>query len=177
MHEHGGHPTTTFKMVCTRKIPRFVGKTRCWREEKSCFTIASLLKDMTIQLHELTGYRTPNIGFFVRMLMGPRKPLRQRQEFADALKQCLEMQDAHLAETATICETDTSTTSTSVNDKISNVEGGENFDYYVDRKTGWRYYREPRRKLAGSIFIFVFNFAVPNFAMANKLELVATYII
>ena len=24
-------------------------------------------------------------------------------------------------------------------------EGGENFDYYVDRKTGWRYYREPRR--------------------------------
>ena len=24
-------------------------------------------------------------------------------------------------------------------------EGGENFDYDVDRKTGWRYYREPRR--------------------------------
>ena len=23
-------------------------------------------------------------------------------------------------------------------------EGGENFDYYVDRKTGWRYHREPR---------------------------------
>ena len=23
-------------------------------------------------------------------------------------------------------------------------EGGENFDYYVDRKTGWRYVREPR---------------------------------
>ena len=29
---------------------------------------------------------------------GPQKPLRQRQEFADALKQCLKMQDAHLAE-------------------------------------------------------------------------------
>ena len=38
----------------------------------SCFTIASLLKDMTFQLHELNGYRTPNIGFFVWMLMGPR---------------------------------------------------------------------------------------------------------
>ena len=24
-------------------------------------------------------------------------------------------------------------------------EGGENFDYYVDRKAGWRYHREPRR--------------------------------
>ena len=23
-------------------------------------------------------------------------------------------------------------------------EGGEKFDYYVDRKTGWRFYREPR---------------------------------
>ena len=26
------------------------------------------------------------------------------------------------------------------------LEEGENFDYYVDRKTGWRYYREPRKK-------------------------------
>ena len=25
-------------------------------------------------------------------------------------------------------------------------EGGENFDYYVDRKTQWRYYRETRLK-------------------------------
>ena len=24
------------------------------------------------------------------------------------------------------------------------LEGGKNFDYYVDRETGWRYYREPR---------------------------------
>ena len=34
-------------------------------KKKSCFAIASLLKDMTIQLHELNDYRTPNIGFFV----------------------------------------------------------------------------------------------------------------
>ena len=32
-------------------------------------------------------------------------------------------------------------------------------------------------KPAGSIFIFIFNFAVADFAMANELELVATYII
>ena len=36
--------------------------------------------------------------------------------------------------------------------------GGENFDYYVDRKTGWRY-------------------LVANFTMANESELKATYII
>ena len=45
--------------------------TEChWRstilaKRKSCFSIASLLKDMTIQLRELSGSRTPNIGFFV----------------------------------------------------------------------------------------------------------------
>ena len=34
-------------------------------KKKLCFTIASLLNDMIAQLHELNGYRTPNIGFFV----------------------------------------------------------------------------------------------------------------
>ena len=33
------------------------------------------------------------------MLTGTQKPLRQRPEFAFALKQCLEMQDALLTET------------------------------------------------------------------------------
>ena len=33
--------------------------------KKSCFTIGSLLRDMIIQPHELNGYKTPNIGFFV----------------------------------------------------------------------------------------------------------------
>ena len=33
--------------------------------KKLCFTMASLLNDMILQLHELNGYRTPNIGFFV----------------------------------------------------------------------------------------------------------------
>ena len=54
-------------------------------------------------------------------------------------------------------------------------EGGENFDDYVDRKTGWRYYREPREKPAGSIFIF--NFAVANFTVASELELMTACII
>ena len=34
-------------------------------KKKSCFSIASLLKDTTIRLRELSGCRTPNIGFFV----------------------------------------------------------------------------------------------------------------
>ena len=41
-------------------------------KKKSCFSIASLLKDMTIRLRKLNGCRTPNIGSFVWMLMGTR---------------------------------------------------------------------------------------------------------
>ena len=55
-----------------RKIPTFIGGAQHWRKGKSCFTIASLLKDTTVQPHELNGYRTPNSGFFVWMLMGLR---------------------------------------------------------------------------------------------------------
>ena len=49
--------------------------TESWRstilaKRKSCFSIASRLQDTTFQLRELNGYRTPNIGFFVWMLMG-----------------------------------------------------------------------------------------------------------
>ena len=39
-------------------------------KRKSCFSIGSLLKDTTFQPRELSGCRTPNIGFFVWMLMG-----------------------------------------------------------------------------------------------------------
>ena len=50
--------------------------------------------------------------------------------------------------------------------------GGENFDYFVDRN-GWRYFRATEKR-AGSVFIF--NFAVADFAMANELEFMAAHI-
>ena len=88
-------------------------------KKKSCFSIASLFKD---DFSATRAERLQNAKHWVLRLNadGHQKPLRQRPEFAYALKQCFEMQDAHLAQS----------------------EGGENFDYYVDRKTGWRYYRE-----------------------------------
>ena len=41
-------------------------------KKKLCFSIASLLKDSTIRLRELSGCRMPNIRFFVWMLMSPK---------------------------------------------------------------------------------------------------------
>ena len=41
-------------------------------KKKSCFATASLLKDTTFQPQEQNVYRTPNIGFFVWMLMSLR---------------------------------------------------------------------------------------------------------
>ena len=111
-------------------------------KKKLCFTIASLLNDMIAQLHELNGYRTPNIGSFVWMLMGPKNPVRQRPEHVGALKQCLKLQDAHLAETEqTLIPIHPQHQQRQRQNQ--QFEWGENFDYYVDRKTGWRCHREP----------------------------------
>ena len=53
------------------------------------------------------------------------------------------MQDAHLAETEqTLIPTHPQHQQRQRQNQ--QVEGGENFDHYVYRKTGWRYYREPR---------------------------------
>ena len=69
-------------------------------------------------------------------------PLRQRPEFADALNQCLKLQDAHLAETQqSLRPIHPHQQRQRQNQQF---EGEENFDDCVDRKTGWRYCREPR---------------------------------
>ena len=72
---------------------------------------------------------------------GPREPLRQRPEFVNAVKQRLKLQDAHLAETKQSLIPIRLQQRQRQNQQF---EGGENFDYNVDRKTGWQYYREPR---------------------------------
>ena len=75
------------------------------------------------------------------MLVG-LKTLRQRPEFAVAFKQCLKMQDAHLAETRQSLRP--IRPEHQQRQREDQQFGGENFDYLVDRKTGWRYFRQPR---------------------------------
>ena len=57
-------------MVCTKKDNEIRWRNTILARKRSCFTIASLLKDMIMQLHEVNNNTTPNIGFFVRLLMG-----------------------------------------------------------------------------------------------------------
>ena len=91
------------------------------------------------------GERLQNAKHWILRLnaFGPQKPLRQRPEFAVALKQCLKMQDAYLAETQqSLSPIRPEHQQRQRQDQ--QFEGGENFDYYVERKTGWRHYKEPR---------------------------------
>ena len=84
-------------------------------------------------------------------------------------KRCLKMQDAHMAETEQSLRP-FRPKHQQRRQQDQQFEGGENFDYYVGRKTGWRYIQRATGKPAGRVFMF-------NFAMANELELLAAHII
>ena len=60
--KHGSRPTI-FSRWCNWRSTMLA-------KEKSFFSIASLLKDTTLQLRKLSGCRTPNIGFFAWLLVG-----------------------------------------------------------------------------------------------------------
>ena len=105
---------------------------------------------------------------------GPEKHLRQRPKFVDASKRCLKMQDAHLAETqqSLIPIRPQHQQRQRLNQQF---EGGENFDFFVDRKTGCRYCREPPgNPLAASSSS---TSQWPTSQWQNELELMAAYII
>ena len=62
--KHGSHPTIPARWYAQEKYRDSLAKHNIG-EKEVMFSVASLLKDTTMQLHELNGYRSPNIGFFV----------------------------------------------------------------------------------------------------------------
>ena len=139
--KHGSHPTILSRWQEQEGHRRSLAEHNIG-EEKSCFTIASL------ERHDFSATRSErqqNAKHWVLRLNaeGSQKPLRQRQEFALALKQCLKMQDADLAETRQSVRPIRPEHQQRQRED-QHFEGGENSDYYVDRKTGWRYCKEPR---------------------------------
>ena len=95
--KHGGHPTIIAR----------------WYAEESCRSSLAehnigekeiiLFDRIALERHDCTATRAERLQNARHWILrlnadGPQKPLRQRPEFADALKQCLDMQDAHLGE-------------------------------------------------------------------------------
>ena len=119
----------SLKMVRTRKIPRFVGKARYWRK-------VMLFDRVALERHDNTATRAERLqnakrGYFV-WLTGPKSIFDSEKD------------DAHLAEKQQSLRP-IRPEHQQRQRQDQQFEGGENFDYYVDRKTGSRYYREPRR--------------------------------
>ena len=93
--KHGSHPTILSRWQEQEEYRRSLA-------EHNIGEKGFLLYDrIALGRHDYTATRTErsqNAKHWVLRLNadGPNKPLRQRQEFADALKQCLKMQDTHL---------------------------------------------------------------------------------
>ena len=86
------------------------------------------------------------------------------------------MQDAHLAETQqTLIPIHPQHQQRQRQNQ--QFEGGVNIEFLCRSQDWMGVLQRVTGKPAGSVFIFNFNFAVADFAMANKLEFVATYII
>ena len=80
--KHGNHPTILSRWYEQEGYRKVIGGAQCWRKGSHAFPIASLLKDTTFQIRELNGW------ILHLNVDGRQKPLRQRPEFAVALKQC-----------------------------------------------------------------------------------------
>ena len=143
-------------------------------KKKSCFSIVSLSKDTTFSATK--AKRLQNAKHWILRLNadGRQKPLRQRPEFAVALKQCLKMQDAHLAETRQSFRPIRPQHQQRRRQKSAFLRRRKL--RILCRSQNWMAVpQRATRKPASSIFIF--NFTVADFAMANELELMAAYII
>ena len=140
--KHGSHPTILSRWYEQEGYRRSLAEPNIGEKEVMLYDRIALAR------HDFSATRAErpqNAKHWVLRLNadGPRKPLRQRQEFADALRQCLKMKDPHLAETQQSLRL-IRPEHQQLQREDQQFEGGENFDCYVDRKTGWRYYRELR---------------------------------
>ena len=138
-------------MVCTRKYRDSLAKHNNGEKKVMLFDcIAFERQDFTATRAE----RLQNAKHWILRMNadGPQQPLRQRPEFAVALKQCRKMQETKSAIRR--------------ERKLRVPCRSDNWMAVPQRATG---------KPAGSVFIF--KFAMTNFTMANELELMAACII
>ena len=98
---------------------------------------------------------------------GPQQPLNQRPDYAQAKRECKRLHDEHLARAQE--ENRTIPHSQQVRQRKGQpFEGIEEYDYAVDPKTRWRFYKRSRGKRADS-FGRVAGQPADSFVLVNKL--------
>ena len=142
--KHGNHPTKLSRWYEQEGYRKSLAEHNIGEKE------VMLFDRIALERHDYAATRAERLQNAKHWILrlnadGSQKPLRQRLEFAVALKQCLQMQDAHLTATQHSLRP-IRPEHQQRQQQDQQFEGGvENFDYFVDRKTGWRYFRDPRR--------------------------------
>ena len=146
--KHGSHPTILSRWYEQEEYRKSLAEHNIGEKE------VMLFDRIALERHDFSATRAERLQNAKHWKLrlnadGLQKPLRQRPEFAVALKQGLNMQDAHLAETQQSLRP-IHPEHQQRQREDQQFEGGENVDYCADRKTGWRYYREPRGKTSAA---------------------------
>ena len=168
--KHGKHPTILSRWHADTDYQSSLRSTTL-AKKKSCFSIASLLKDMTIRLRKLNVCRTPNIGSFVWMLMGPTSLFDSDQKLPLHQNNASKMQDAFLTEERQSPKTGTSTKPTKTKTR-STVRKRRKLRLPCRSKDWMAVLQRATEKPVGSILIF--NIAVARRTVADDLDFLAS---
>ena len=108
--KHGSHPTILARWYAQKRYRDSLAE-QIIGERK-----IMLFDRIALERHDFPATRAERLQNAKHLVLrlnadGPQKSLRQRQEFADALKQCLKNARRSLGRNATISENDTSRTS------------------------------------------------------------------
>ena len=144
-NKHGRHPTIISRWYADEEYSKSLWAVGYGEQQIMLFDRIALEK------HHYTATKDEIIQNTKHWILclnadGPQKALNQRPDFARAERECKRLHDEHLARTQQ--EYRPIRRNQQVRQrKEQQFEGGEDFDYVVDPKTGWRFYKESRRNL------------------------------
>ena len=171
--KHGGHPTILERWYADKRYRGSLAEHDIGQKE------IMLYDRIALERHDYTASRAErqqNAKHWVLRLNadGHQKNSSTATRFCRRIETMPEKSRCSLGGTRTISGTDTSSTSTASTTKSAIRRRRK----LLCRSQNWMaVFQRATEKPAGRIFIFIFNFAAATFAMANKLELMATYII
>ena len=140
--KHGNHPTILSRWYASESYRDSLSEFE-WKEKDTMpYDRISLEKHVYVSTK---AERTENSKHWILTLNaeGPQQPLNQRPDFAQAKRECKRLHDQHLARTQQDCRTIPRSQQVRQR-KEQQFERIEEFDFAVDPKTGWMFYKESR---------------------------------